>query len=106
MGDYVESQGEYSTFIDDNYVNPMDVTLSFPEKKRNLIYIFLESMETTFADEENGGAFEENVIQELTALAQENEDFRGRVRKSTEDTPCRGPAGRWVRCSLRHPVFH
>ena len=81
VGDYVESQGEYSTFIDDNYVNPMDVTLSFPEKKRNLIYIFLESMETTFADEENGGAFEENVIQELTALAQENEDFSGESEK-------------------------
>lgn len=74
---YMESQGTYSTFIDDNYVDPAKVMLNFPEKKRNLIYIFLESMETTYADVENGGAFEENVIPELTELAQENEDFSG-----------------------------
>lgn len=76
-GSYIEAQGTYSTFIDDNYVNPTEVTLNFPEKKRNLIYIFLESMETTYADVKNGGAFEKNVIPELTQLAQENEDFSG-----------------------------
>lgn len=74
---YAESQGVYSTFIDDNYISPSDVNLIFPEKKRNLVYIFLESMETTYTDMENGGAFEEDVIPELTALAQENEDFSG-----------------------------
>lgn len=76
-GSYMESQGTYSKFIDDNYVDPAKVTLNFPEKKRNLIYIFLESMETTYADKENGGAFKKNVIPELTKLAQENEDFSG-----------------------------
>lgn len=34
-------------------------------------------METTYADENNGGAFTENYIPELTKLAQENEDFSG-----------------------------
>ena len=77
VGGYMDGQSTYSTFIDDNYVDPADVTLTFPEKKRNLIYIFLESMEMTYADKENGGAFDENVIPELTALAQENEDFSG-----------------------------
>lgn len=76
-GSYMEAHGTYSTFIDDNYVDPAEVTLNFPEKKRNLIYIFLESMETTYADKENGGAFDENVIIELTRLAQENESFSG-----------------------------
>ena len=42
-----------------------------------MIYIFLESMETTYADTANGGAFRENVIPELTEIAQENEDFSG-----------------------------
>lgn len=74
---YVENQNTYSSFIDDNYVNPADVTLTFPEKKRNLIYIFLESMENTYADTENGGAFDENVIPELTELSKENENFSG-----------------------------
>ena len=77
VGNYVADQGTYSTFIDDNYVDPADVALKFPEQKRNLIYIFLESMETTYTDKESGGAFDQNVIPELTRLAQENEDFSG-----------------------------
>lgn len=75
--DYANNQGTYSEFIDAHYVNPRDVEITFPEQKRNLIYIFLESMEITYADEQNGGAFEENCIPELTQLAQENEDFSG-----------------------------
>ncbi len=77
VGTYMEDQGEYSTFIDDNYADPRDIEITFPEQKRNLIYIFLESMESTYADTDNGGAFEDNYIPELTALAQENEDFSG-----------------------------
>ncbi len=80
-GGYVEAQGTYSTFIDDNYVEPSQVALQFPEKKRNLIYIFLESMETTYVDEGNGGGFKKNVIPELTRIAQENEDFSGESDK-------------------------
>lgn len=74
---YKDNQGTYTSFIDDNYVDPADVTLSFPEKKRNLIYIFLESMEITYADKESGGAFDENVIPELTKISLENENFSG-----------------------------
>jgi phosphoglycerol transferase len=76
-GGYVEAKGEYSTFIDVNYADPAEVVLQFPEKKRNLVYIFLESMETTYADKDNGGGFKRNVIPELTSLAQGNEDFSG-----------------------------
>ena len=75
------NQGEVSTFIADNYVDPRSVEITFPEQKRNLIYIFLESMETTYADTENGGTFEKNVIPELTTLAQENEDFSGKMTR-------------------------
>ena len=74
---YVDNQSEVSTFIEDNYVDPRSVTLTIPDKKKNLIYIFLESVEMTYADKEDGAAFEENVIPDLTELAQENEDFSG-----------------------------
>ena len=77
IADYAANSGAVSSFIDENYVDPAGTELTFPEKKRNLIYIFLESMETTYADEENGGAFSENYIPELTELAEENEDFSG-----------------------------
>lgn len=81
VGNYMADRGTYSTFIDDNYVSPADVEMTFPQEKRNLIYIFLESMETTYADTQNGGAFTENVIPELTQIAQENEDFSGETDK-------------------------
>ncbi len=74
---YLKNANTDSTFIEDNYADPKNVTLTFPEKKRNLIYIYLESMEMTYADEDNGGGFTFNCIPELTSLAEENEDFSG-----------------------------
>lgn len=75
IGAYIKSQLETSRFIDDHYVDPKNVTLRFPEKKRNLIYIFMESTEVTFADQASGGAFPQNTIPELTKIAEDNEDF-------------------------------
>ena len=77
IGNYTANKSTYSDFIDVNYVDPADTELTFPETKRNLIYIFLESMETTYTDVEDGGGFEEGCIPLLTELAQENEDFSG-----------------------------
>lgn len=74
---YASNKSTYSTFIDDNYVSPQDVEIQFPEQKRNLIYIYLESVENTFSDKESGGAFKENVIPELTELSNQNENFSG-----------------------------
>ncbi|MDO4619768.1 MAG: sulfatase-like hydrolase/transferase [Lachnospiraceae bacterium] len=75
--DYIKNRNTVSDFIEKNYADPAETKLTFPEKKRNVIQIFLESMETTFTDEANGGAFSTDVIPELTALAKENEDFSG-----------------------------
>ena len=77
VGDYLKDQNTESKFIEDEYVDPTDVEVVFPEQKRNLIYIFLESMETTYSDVDDGGAFDENVIPELTEIAQTNKDFSG-----------------------------
>ena len=74
---FLKDQMEDSTFIEDNYVDPKKTAITFPEKKRNLICIYLESMEMTFADEENGGAFPQNVIPELTQLSREGDNFSG-----------------------------
>ena len=64
-----------SDFIEAHYVDPDDTKITFPEEKRNLIYIFLESMENTFADTEAGGNITDNFIPELSALASENVSF-------------------------------
>ena len=75
--EYLANAGDESTFIEDNYIDPGNVQITFPEKKKNLIYIFLESMEVTYSDIENGGGFKDNLIPELTALAEDNECFSG-----------------------------
>lgn len=77
VGSYVSNQGEYSTFADEYYVDPGEAGITFPEQKKNLVYIFLESMETTYADKKSGGAFKRSYIPELQDLALKNEDFSG-----------------------------
>ena len=46
--EYIENQTHDSSFISKEYVRPEKTNIEFPEQKRNLIYIFLESMETTY----------------------------------------------------------
>lgn len=75
MTTYIDQQLHASTFVKDNYVDPGLVNIEFPEKKRNLIYIYLESTEVTDSDKEHGGGFEKSRIPELTDLALENEYF-------------------------------
>ena len=77
LGSYLSSQLHSSKFIEDNYVDPKGIELHFPEKKRNLIYIYMESTELTFMDEAHGGAFPDNLLPEMTALSKEGEDFSG-----------------------------
>ena len=77
IGTYISNELNASSFIEDHYADPAKVNITFPEKKRNVIYIYLESMEMTYSDAMNGGAFNRNVIPELTALGEANEDFSG-----------------------------
>lgn len=70
-------EGKRTDFVSVNYTDPSQVDIAFPEKKRNLIFIYLESMETTFSDKESGGGFKENTIKELTDIALTNESFKG-----------------------------
>lgn len=76
VADYLVTTSTKSDFIEQHYVSPNDVAITFPEEKRNLIYIFLESMENTFAQpEEAGGNITANFIPELSQLAANNVNF-------------------------------
>ena len=72
---YIISQINTSTFIEEEYVAPEKVEIQFPEQKRNLIYIFLESMETTYYSKEDGGLSEQDLIPEISKIAKENLNF-------------------------------
>lgn len=72
---YVEAVSTESDFIKKKYVDPNETEITFPEEKRNLIYIFLESMENTYSDPAAGGNIIDNFIPELTELSEENINF-------------------------------
>ena len=72
---FISYQFKKSNFIEINYVSPKNVNIEFPEKKRNLIYIYLESMEMTYTDKDSGGSFDKNYIPELSSLAKKNVNF-------------------------------
>lgn len=74
VGEYLRNFGKYSPFIENNYVDANNVEITFGEK-RNLIFIYLESMEPTFAGVENGGGTKDVIIPELAKIAQDNMDF-------------------------------
>ncbi len=98
ISEYLESRSTYSSFIDENYVDPASVELTFPEEKRNLIYIFLESTENTFSSTEYGGAFDDNDISELTQISLANENFSGSDSLLDGGVPMVG--GTWTMAAL------
>lgn len=64
-----------SDFIEKEYVDLRDVQVTFPEKKRNLIYIYLESVENSYLSKELGGYMDVNLMPELTELAYDGNVF-------------------------------
>ena len=63
-----------TTNIFDNYVNPKEVKIDFKEKK-NLIYIFVESLEMSSISTTNGGLMPESFIPNLEQIALNNTNF-------------------------------
>lgn len=66
-----------SSVFENYYVDSSTADIEFPVegRKKNLIYILCESLESSFADLENGGSMNENLIPNLTKLAEENTHF-------------------------------
>lgn len=64
-----------SPYIEENFADPLTTPIKFPEKKRNLIHIYLESMENSYLSKELGGFMEENLMPDLTKLSEEGYNF-------------------------------
>ena len=73
--EYVDSIVNRSTIYENYYVAPEDDLLQFPEQKRNLVMIYVESLESSFASVEEGGGMADSMIPNLYELAQENTSF-------------------------------
>lgn len=64
-----------SSFYEENFVSEENFSIIPPEHKRNLIYIFMESMESGFTSAENGGLLNENLTPNMQNLAAQNTNF-------------------------------
>ncbi len=64
-----------SDFIEINYADPRETKITFPEQKRNIIHIYLESMENSYLSKDLGGDMEMNLMPELTELSYEGVTF-------------------------------
>lgn len=79
---YIENLSIQSKIYEKYYVDASQVSYQFPQEKRNLIYIFLESMETSYYSTDLGGTQENNLIPELYELAQQNQVFDGDLNEN------------------------
>ena len=73
--DYIGQQLQRSTFIEEQYIHPDTVRITFPEEKKNLICLYVESGESSAQDREHGGLFPVNYIPQMTKVAEENTSF-------------------------------
>lgn len=69
VDEFLNSQLNSTSIFDDYYVSSKDVDIEFPDDKKNLIYIYVESLEMTNASKENGGALDVTYIPNLEQLA-------------------------------------
>lgn len=72
---FVAKKQSRTLVYDRYYVNPQNARLKFPDRKRNLILIYMESIETTYLSKELGGARSYNLIPNLGKMAMENINF-------------------------------
>lgn len=72
LPDYINRQISSSTIYETYYVDPSNDVITFPEKKKNLIYMFLESYECTYTSIAHGGNQDVDLMPELYQLAEDN----------------------------------
>lgn len=75
--EFIKNKIVTTQIYDQYYVDPQEVNIKLKEegKYKNLIHIYLESMETTYTSKENGGVQEADYIPNLVKLANENITF-------------------------------
>ncbi|MBS5587979.1 MAG: LTA synthase family protein [[Clostridium] spiroforme] len=72
---YITNIFEKTDLYEKYYVDPSKVNISFNNEKRNLIHLYLESVENTYSNLKIDNEKTTNYIPELTNLAKENLSF-------------------------------
>lgn len=95
---YVINQFGNSPIYKDEYVDPKTAVITAPEQKRNLIYIYMESMEISYSEYGLGGASRDNMIPEMSSIAIGNTCFNGGTGTLNGANSCVGTT--WTMGSL------
>ena len=72
---YIAYNLQETKIYEEYYIDGKELNITFPEQKRNLIIISVESLETSLCSRENGGGWEYSIIPELEQLQLENINF-------------------------------
>ena len=75
LDEYIINKCNNTDIYEKYYVDTNSVNVTLPKNKRNLIIIYLESMEASLFSKENGGAFNKSIIPELEDIALNNTSF-------------------------------
>ena len=59
-----------SSYLEDNYVAPTADNVKLPAHKRNLVHIYMESVENSYYSKDLGGYMDQNLMPELAALSE------------------------------------
>lgn len=73
--DYLKMRQSSTTLYEDYYVDPKAANIVADGDEKNLIYLYLESMEVTYASEAEGGNQSESYIPHLVELAEQEISF-------------------------------
>lgn len=71
---YFKHQKNVGSFYEDYYINPSEIEVKFPEVKKNLIYIVVESLNTNFSSMMIDNK-EVNLIPNLESIVNDNVGF-------------------------------
>lgn len=75
LDDYIKNMNNVSTIFEDYYVDSSKVEIEFPKKKRNLIFLVVESLESSNVSRKNGGLVDESYSPYLEKLALKYTNF-------------------------------
>jgi phosphoglycerol transferase len=73
--DYIKRLNQYSDFIEKNIASAHEVNLTFPVQKRNLIILYVESLENSLIHSSHGGGTGYTVMPEIESLALNHLNF-------------------------------
>ncbi|MGV9189335.1 sulfatase-like hydrolase/transferase [Arcanobacterium canis] len=75
LGDVLRQRFLPSTYIAEHFVEATNSKVTFPQKKRNLIHIYMESIENSFYSRDMGGYLDHNIMPHLAELTKRGVQF-------------------------------